>query len=190
VKRRPFVLSPLASLMLIACSETSTSEAQAASPKLSAQEAHALAKTGHGFSIGAVMAANTVYVFFDTTCPHCAHLWTNAQPLLGRLKMVWMPIGLLRPQSLPQGATILVAPDPVAAMNVNEQSLLNRGGGITANPSLPDEVLAKVKANTEIFRKLGADSVPLIVFRNGKSGEYGQMTGALETAQLAAIAGL
>mgnify|MGYP002361561983 CR=1 FL=1 len=140
--------------------------------------------------MGPVMAANTVYVFFDTTCPHCAELWNASQPLLGKLKMVWMPLGLLRPQSLPQGATILGAANPVAAMNENETSVLNRGGGITASTSLSDEVLAKVKANTAIFSKLGADSVPLVVFRNAKSGEYGQFSGAMETAQLAATIGL
>ena len=190
MKRRTLVMSPLAGLLLAACSEQPGAAQAAAPAKLSGQQAYELAKTGQGFAIGAMMAANTVYVFFDTTCPHCAHLWVNAQPLLGKLKMVWMPIGLLRPQSLPQGATILAAADPVAAMKENEQSLLNRGGGISASSSLSDEVLAKVKTNTEIFRQLGADSVPLIVFRNGKSGDYGQITGALETAQLAGVAGL
>lgn len=197
MKRRPLVMSSLAAaagLLLAACSDKpsgSNSDSTASSPaKLTPQQAHDLAKTGHGFAIGSLMAANTVYVFFDTTCPHCAHLWNNAQPLLGKLKMVWMPIGLLRPQSLPQGATILSAADPVAAMTENEASVLNKGGGITASASLSDEVLGRVKANTEIFQKLGADSVPLIVFRNGKTGEYGQMSGALETAQLAAVAGL
>lgn len=191
MKRRPLILSPLALLGLAACSEQ-PAPAAAATPanKPTGKAAYDLAASGNGFSIGAMMAANTVYVFFDTTCPHCAHLWQNAKPLLSRLKMVWMPIGLLRPQSLTQGATILAAADPVAAMTENETSVLNRGGGITANPGLSDEVLAKVKANTALFNQLGADSVPLIVFRNGKSGEYGQMTGALETAQLAAIAGL
>ena len=195
MKGRPLFMSFLAGvagLLLSACSDKPTGAAPAAesATKLTPQQAHELARTGHGFSIGSMMAANTIYVFFDTTCPHCAHLWNNAQPLLGKLKMVWMPIGLLRPQSLPQGATILSAADPVVAMTENETSVLNKGGGITASATLSDEVLAKVKANTEIFRQLGADSVPLIVFRNGKTGEFGQMSGALETAQLAAMAGL
>lgn len=164
------------------------SEPPAAPP--AAQDAYTLAATGNGFTTGPIMSAHTVYVFFDTTCPHCAHLWQNAQALGNQLKIVWMPIGLLRPQSLPQGATILGAKDPAAAMAENEASVVNHGGGITAAASLDDAVLAKVRANTELFKKFNADSVPLIVFRNAKTGEVGQHAGAVDAAQLLAFAGL
>lgn len=165
-----------------------TSESPAAPP--AAQNAYTLAATGNGFTTGPIMSAHTVYVFFDTTCPHCAHLWQNAQSLGSQLKIVWMPIGLLRPQSLPQGATILGAKDPAAAMAENEASVVNHGGGITAATSLDDAVLAKVRANTELFKKFNADSVPLIVFRNAKTGEVGQHAGAVDAVQLLAFAGL
>jgi thiol:disulfide interchange protein DsbG len=155
-----------------------------------ATNAYTLAATGKGFSTGPIMSAHTVYVFFDTTCPHCAQLWTSAQAVSGKLKIVWMPIGLLRPQSLPQGATILSAADPAAAMAENEASVLARGNGITASGSLKDEVVAQVKANTEIFRKMNSDSVPLIVFRNSRTGEVGQHAGAVDAAQLLAFTGL
>ena len=85
--------------------------------------------------MGPVMAANTVYVFFDTTCPHCAELWNASQPLLGKLKMVWMPIGLLRPSSLPQGATILAGADPGKGMTQNVARALARGRGHRAGAS-------------------------------------------------------
>lgn len=193
MQRRPLVLG-LATLTLAplaACSKKDQA-APAAAParKLSALEAYALAAKGSGFTIGAVMAANTVYVFFDTTCPHCAELWNASQPLLNKLKMVWLPIGLLRPSSLPQGATILSAADPAKAMSENEASVLQRGGGISVPSSLPDEVVAKVKANTELFRQLDAESVPLIVYRNAQTGQHGMHAGALDTASLAALAGV
>lgn len=136
------------------------------------------------------MAANAVYVFFDPTCPHCAALWNNAQPLQSRLKIVWMPIGLLRSSSGPQGATILSAKDPIAAMSENETSVLAHGGGITVSQSLSDDIVAKVKVNTDIFKSLGAESVPLIVYRNGKNGQFGKHDGAVSTEQLAEMAGL
>ena len=193
LRRRPLVLS-LAALALAPLAACSKKEDEAEPPraarKPSGIEAYAIAQRGHGFTIGAVMAANTVYVFFDTTCPHCAQLWTASQPLLNRLKMVWMPIGLLRPQSGPQGATILAAPDPAKAMTENETSVLARGGGISVASSLPDEVVAKVKANTELFRQLDADSVPLIVYRNAQTGQHGMHAGALDTAALASLAGI
>jgi thiol:disulfide interchange protein DsbG len=197
VNRRRFVVtttSVLATLSgLSACGDKASAPAAAPPPaaaKPTARESYDLASQGSGFTIGAMMAANTVYVFFDPTCPHCAALWMASKPLLTRLKMVWMPIALLRNSSAAQGATILAAPDPSAAMTENEASVLNHGGGITANRSVGDEVIAKVKANTDLFAKLGADSVPYIVYRNAKTGEYGSFAGQLETDQLAAMVGV
>ena len=69
-------------------------------------------------------------------------------------------------------------------------TLLDRSGGISASTSLPAEVVAKVAANTEIFKKLGADSVPLIVFKHAQTGAFGQHAGALDSAGLAALLGL
>ncbi|MFT3663596.1 thioredoxin fold domain-containing protein [Piscinibacter sp.] len=199
LQRRPLLLAlaalPLAPLA--ACSKKdaeATSAAPAAAPaaarKPNGIEAYAIAERGHGFTVGAMMAANTVYVFFDTTCPHCAELWAASQPLLNRLKMVWMPIGLLRSQSGPQGATILAAPDPAKAMAEHEASLLARGGGIGVAAKLPEDIVQKVKDNTELFRQLQADSVPLIVYRNAGSGQHGMHAGAVDTAGLAALAGI
>ena len=193
LRRRPLVLT-LAALALAPLAACSKKEDEAAAPraarKPSGIEAYAIAQRGHGFTVGAVMAANTVYVFFDTTCPHCAELWTASQPLLNRLKMVWMPIGLLRPQSGPQGATILAAADPAKAMTENETSVMARGGGISVPANLPDDIVQKVKDNTALFQQLQGDSVPLIVYRHAVSGEHGMYAGALDSAGLATLLGL
>jgi thiol:disulfide interchange protein DsbG len=189
--RRDFIVGAaggLCALALSACSEKDA--APAAPPVNDADEALRLVRGGSGFTVGAVMAANTVYVFFDTTCPHCAHLWQASQPLLGKLKMVWMPLGLLRPQSGPQGAAILGAADPVAAMNENEASVLAGGGGIAAKASPDEAVLAKVKANTDLFRRMGVESVPLILFRHAVTGKADKHEGSLTTAELAAAVGV
>ena len=197
MNRRRIILtamaSALAAVSVTACGDRQSTDAAAAAPapaKTSPREAYELAAQASGFTVGPMMAANTVYVFFDATCPHCAALWASSKPLLSKLKMVWIPIGLLQRSSAPQGATILSAPDPTAAMAENEASVLERKGGITVSRSLGDDVLAKVKANTDLFTKLGADSVPFIVYKNAKTGEYGSVTGSVDTGQLAAMAGL
>ena len=172
-----------------AATNTAATEAPASVPA-AAKDVYTLAASGNGFSTGPIMSSHTVYVFFDTTCPHCAHLWQNAQTVAGQLKVVWIPIGLLRPQSTPQGATILAAADPVAAMNENEASVANHGNGITASTSLDEAVLAKVKANTALFNQFNSDSVPLIVYRNGKTGEVGQHAGTVTAAELLGFAGI
>ena len=196
MNRRRFVLrasaAALAAFTLAACGDKGAAPAAATAtgPKASAREAYEIASRGNGFTVGPLMAANTVYVFFDPTCPHCATLWDNARPLAGKLRVVWIPIGWLQRSSEPQAATILSAPDPAAAMAENEASVLNRQGGITVSPSLSDEAVAKVKANTELFKQIGEESVPLIVFKNGKTGEYGSVAGAVPAEQLAAMAGV
>jgi len=192
VNRRHFALRSGSALAALALTAATLRSAQAASAvtRMSGQQAYALAATGQGFSIGPVMAASTVYVFFDTACPHCAHLWESARPLLGKLKMVWMPVGILGPKSVNQGATILASANPAAAMSDNETRLLARQGGITPSATLGEDVMGKVKANTGLLEKLGVDSVPLLVYRNARSGEYGSQTGAANTQQLAELLGL
>jgi thiol:disulfide interchange protein DsbG len=194
VKRRDFALRTLpaiAAFGLVACGQEAAQAAPAGpAPSPVAKEAYELAAGGHGFTTGPVMAANTVYVFFDTTCPHCAHLWQAAKPLAGKLKIVWMPVGYLRPQSTTQGATILSAANPSDKMDENEKSVLARQAGITPDATLSPEVLAQIKANTQILTKLNSEAVPVIVFRNAKSGTYGKVEGSVETEQLASMVGL
>jgi thiol:disulfide interchange protein DsbG len=156
----------------------------------SADTAWQLAQQASGFTVGPLVASHTVYVFFDPACPHCAHLWAASQPLLGRLKMVWVPVGFLRTSSASQGATILSAAEPAAAMNTNETSVQQGGLGIDVPASLPADALAKVKANTALLDRIGATSVPLIVFRNAATGRYDTHAGAVETDELAAMAGV
>ena len=200
MNRRHFVFATTsagAALALAACGDKKGPDTAAAAAatapadaKMPVRDAYESAARASGFSVGAMMAANTVFVFFDPTCPHCAALWTNAKPLATKLKLVWIPIGWLQRQSGPQAATILSAPDPAAAMNENETSVLEHRGGISVPSTLSDDVLAKVKANTDLFNKTGADSVPLIVYKNGRTGEYGTHAGAVSAEQLSAMAGI
>jgi thiol:disulfide interchange protein DsbG len=164
--------------------------ATAATAVTAAKTSYDIAAQGKGFSVGPMMAAQVVYVFFDPACPHCAHLWQGAQQLGTKLRMVWMPVGFLRPQSTPQGATILAAADPVAAMNTNEASVLQRGPGIPADPKVPDAVVQQVKANTDLLKQLNADSVPFIVFKNAKTGQAGTHAGAVPPDELLQMVGM
>ena len=134
------------------------------------------------------MAANTVYVFFDTTCPHCAELWTAPQPLLNRLKMVWMPIGL-RPQSDPQGATILACARPRQG---DDRERDQRAGARRHQRAFQParRHRAEGQGQHRLFQQLQGDSVPLIVYRHAVSGEHGMYAGALDSAGLATLLGL
>ncbi len=183
MNRRLFTIAAAAALAALACGSGARAEP-------AAKDVYQAASQANGFAVGAPMAVNVVYVFFDPKCPHCAHLWGTVKPLLGRLKVVWIPVGILGDSSVPQGATILSAANPAEAMERNETLVLDHQPGIPVDPALGADALAKVKANTDLLEKLGADSVPLIVYRNPRTGEHGAVSGALETTQLAAMLGV
>src|SRR6185436_9373043 len=99
-----------------------------------------IAAEAKGFPAGAVMSANTTYVFFDPQCPHCGHLWQASLPLQSKAKFVWIPVAFISQVSGPQGAALLSSSNPVQAMTDHEASLMARQGGISASASVPAEL--------------------------------------------------
>jgi hypothetical protein len=53
-----------------------------------------------------------------------------------------------------------------------------------------EALMAKVKANTAIWRSLNATSVPHLLYRAGANGPYGVQSGGLPTDGLARALGL
>lgn len=193
MQRRHFSLSLIASLsVLAACSkqETASPAAPAATPIAPGQALEALAREGKGFTVGALMSANTVYVLFDPQCPHCAHLWQSSVPLQGKVKFMWLPVSLLNAKSLPQGAAILTAANPAEAMNAHERELLANGGGISASASMAPDVEAAIKNNTALLDRLGATSVPFVVAKHQGSGQVVTQAGSMGTEALAQFLGV
>ena len=87
----PFLL--LLGLALAGCSPQEADNSSApAKREISVATVAAQAK---GFAVGSMMSANTVYVFFDTQCPHCGHLWEASRGLQGKVKFVWIPVGMI-----------------------------------------------------------------------------------------------
>ncbi len=181
------------SALLAACgkeSSSGTNASPAAAPaKSEPVSVEAIQAQGQGFVVGSPMSVRTVYVFFDTQCPHCRSLWFAAKPLKSQAKFVWMPVRLLAETSELQGATILAAKDPVAAMEEHEAALVGKNSGITATSGI-DAQRAMVKKNTELFNKYSFASVPTIVAKHAQSGALVVKEGALPTAELAAFLGL
>lgn len=192
---------------LAACDQKGSTESTAARPaasaSTSAQPAPApapasaasdnifdTAAKGTGFTVGNMMAARQIYVFFDPQCPHCGHLWNAAKPLMNQVRMVWLPVGFIAPRSTTQGAALLAATDPVAAMSAHEQSLLAQQGGMTPPDNLPAELTDKVKANTKLWQQIGGESVPMIVFKSPANGQPGKFAGALDTEGLKKLIGI
>jgi thiol:disulfide interchange protein DsbG len=154
---------------------------------VSAASLDTIAKDGKGFSVGPSMSARTVYVFFDPQCPHCAALWQASKPLKSQARWVWIPVALLNDNSAPQGATLLAAPDPAAAMDQHETELLAKRGGIKI---VPGGDVEGVKQNTKLLNSLGFSAVPALVGKHAQTGEIVTLEGAAPAAVLAQKLGL
>lgn len=184
---------PLAAALafnLSACSPQGDAQKPATGSVKQADSYALLAKEGRGFTVGSMMSTNTVYVMFDPQCPHCGHLWQQALPLHKKVKFVWMPVAFISAKSLPQGAALLAAANPVDAMTEHEASILAGSGGSAASSSIPDDIAAAIKKNTDLFNSMGVESVPYIVARNANNGAVVTNAGAMETAALEQFLGL
>jgi len=185
-------LATVLALTLGACSKEPDSAAgdKGAAPIAAEQAFDAVAAGGKGFAVGPVMNAKAIYVLFDPQCPHCGHLWQAAVPLLDKVKFVWIPVSLMNTKSVPQGAALLQATDPLAAMTAHEQALLAGQGGMSASASVPDELESAIKNNTQLLNRLGAASVPHIVAQHAGSGQTVTHSGAMGTEELRKFLGL
>lgn len=176
-----------ASLLLAGCGkENSDTPVGASATTVSIAAIEAEAK---GFTVGSAISTRTVYVFFDSQCPHCTALWYSAKPLLAQARFVWIPVGVLNPSSTAQGATILAAADPVAAMNEHEAAMLAQRGGISAASDI-DAQKKIVSKNTDLLTRFGFASIPTIIARHAQSGDLVTQEGSLPTAALATLLGL
>ena len=175
-------------IVLAGCSpQDAPDKATAAKP---AQPYEAVASQGKGFTVGAMMGANAVYVLFDPQCPHCSRLWEASVPLHGKVKFVWIPVAFGSAKSVPQGAALLLAANPAALMAEHKKSLLAGGGGIAASASVPSDIELAIKKNTQLLNSLGVESVPYILARNIRTGQVVTHTGALTTPALAEFLGI
>ena len=185
-----FLASALALCVgLASCSkqDIATAPAAAVAP---GQSYDVVAKDSKGFTAGAMMSAQTVYVLFDAQCPHCGALWNASLPLQKKVKFVWIPVSLMNPKSTLQGAALLTAANPVELMTAHETALLGGNGGMVADDNPSAEAQAAIKSNTQLFNSLGATSVPYIVAKNLRTGAVVTHSGALQTPALAAFLGV
>jgi thiol:disulfide interchange protein DsbG len=178
-----------ATMMLGACNQAPNDTAPGSKGATQPVSIAAIATEAKGFAVGSVMSARTVYVFFDSQCPHCAELWEAAKPLKNQAKFVWIPVGIINPSSTAQGATLLTAANPEAAMDAHETSMLAKQGGISAGDNIEPQK-AVIAKNTELMTRFGFASIPSIVAKHAQTGELVTQEGASSTAALANLLGL
>ena len=172
-------------LFILACGEskTATDVKQTANAGQSVPDEQAKIKKVfeevkglNSFKTGNMMAANQAYVLFDPQCPHCAKLWAETKKING-LSVNWIPVGFLNQKSTQQGAVIISSPDAAKLMNVHEELLSNNLGGMVTE-NVPAEGIKKITQNTEFFKN-NFDSVPVMIYQNSKTKEYGIIGGSV-----------
>ena len=187
MRRRLLLAGGASAAVLAGCGkETSADKPAAGATPVSVEK---IASDAKGFHVGSTMAARVVYVFFDAQCPHCAALWEACRPLRSQARFVWIPVGLINEKSVTQGAAILGAADPVAAMDQHETSLRGQQGGISAM-GVADAGKDAVKRNTDLMNSFGFGGVPTIVAKNPQTGEVQSIEGSMPTEALARRLGL
>ena len=189
LNRHLLTLVACSTLLLGACTQKDSSTAPT-QPTKQEVSVDAVAAQAKGFTVGAFMSAQTVYVFFDPQCPHCGHLWQASVPLHKKIKFVWVPVAWINASSLPQGAALLTAANPLELMTEHEASLLSGKGGISAPASITPDIEKSIKANTALLNSFGAESVPFVVAKNARTGQTVSRNGALSTAALAEFVGV
>lgn len=188
MKRRTIVAAAAAVAVLAACGKEAANAPAPASGSV-AVSLEKIAAEAKGFNFGATMSTRVVYVFFDPQCPHCAALWEAAKPLRGQARFVWIPVALMGEKSVGQGAAILSATDPAAAMDQNEASVKAQQGGISAM-GVADAPKDSVRGNTKLFTGFGFGGVPAVVGKHATTGQLVTIDGALPTGALAQRLGL
>lgn len=134
-------------------------------PKLGAAQWDQLAKSSW-FVAGNPHAKRVVYAFMDTRCPFCHRMWVASQPLLkqGHVQLRIILVAVIAPASLPEGAEVLGARDPLQAWARNEKDF---GHNADPKPNAGSALSrAKLQANTRLFAQLGFPGTPTVVYKD------------------------
>lgn len=169
----------------LAWARTARSQAYAEGPEARAWFVRALQLAG--FTTGAGERPVAAVVFFDAQCPHCARLWQDWRALRSSLRVHWVPVVLLAPASARQGAALLRAADPAAAMDELAAARLAGADERYADQEPDAEEAAVLRRSTAHLRAMQVAAVPAVLHRE-RSGRIGLTVGALPAARLAEFA--
>ena len=133
------------------------------------------------FSEGAANAPYQMYVMADPNCSACHYFYENAKPKLqsGELRIEWILVGFVRPDSLPKAAAIMGAADPAKAIADNEAKFdsAHEEGGAVVLDKVPPALQAKVDANMNFMRATGLGKTPTLIYY-GHDGKLTFIEGA------------
>lgn len=112
----------------------------------------------------------TLYVYVDPNCIFCHKLAESLmhKTLPAGVRIAWIPVGFLKPDSTGKGAAILAGGWDAFVQNEQGYVEASESGGVT--PSTDAAAMAQVTANTELLRRTGRVSTPTLVYQDVKQG--------------------
>jgi thiol:disulfide interchange protein DsbG len=147
-----------------------------------------------GFTIGT--KGPLLAAFLDPNCIFCHKLWDMVYPLAERgvIRVKIVPVGFLKPSSIPIAATVMQSKNPEAKWVANEKNF-NVGeelGGVVPDKVLNPADVAIIKSNTSLLASSGPVSTPSVAYcYKGKvllsHGLTPNLTSALTSKNLGSI---
>lgn len=126
---------------------------------------------------GADDAARIVYVFNDVNCPYCHTFWQQARPWVesGKVQLRHIMVGVIRPSSKAQAASILNAPNRDELFKQYNQS--SGKMKIKEMAKLPQALSDQLDHNAQLMEKYGFYATPALVWKDAK-GQIKSQQGA------------
>jgi thiol:disulfide interchange protein DsbG len=133
-------------------------------------------------------APRVIYTFIDANCPYCHRFWEASRPWVdsGKVQLRHILVGIIKEDSPAKAAAILGAPDPTAALVMNERRFSQ--GGITPAKSVPADANQILDDNLALMMNTGFRGTPGIVVR-GPNGVLKKYNGMPQGAQLNEVLG-
>ncbi|THD11335.1 thiol:disulfide interchange protein DsbG [Metallibacterium scheffleri] len=122
----------------------------------------------HSILIGSNPKAPIVTAFFDPNCIFCHLLYKAIDPYVtaGKVRVRFVLVGVIKPDSLARATSMLMARDPAKALAVDETKF-NRAheeGGYPIDGLLDPALTNAVKANGNLMAKADGHGTPTLLY--------------------------
>lgn len=121
-----------------------------------------------GFILG--HAGPKIAVFLDPNCIFCHMFYEDVLPELndGKLRIKVVPVGFLKPSSLPKAVRIMESKNPAKAWAFNEAhfNVHTEEGGIQPAKNVHTSVADEIDSNTRLLSHAGGVATPTIAYCN------------------------
>lgn len=148
---------------------------------------YAAAPAARSVTLGARGPLLTAFV--DPNCPFCHLLYENLQPGIakGQLRVRYVLVGIIRPNSAARAASLLAAPDLARAIAQNEAGFdvpAEQGAFPIAPASTYTRFMSTIDANNDALQRAGSGSTPTLVYCDKATRQMVLRPGSVPLADL------